>query len=207
MWKDMEKTLEPDAQGRRKVRYIGISNFNVTQIEDLLSKTKVKPLVHQIESHPYLQDWKFVEFHKKVGIPIVAYAPFGNQNPEYHFRNWKSAGRLMLFDPVLKKIATSRKCTTAQVALAWNLARNITVIPKAENIVHQLENYEARSKCKLTEQDMAAIKALDQDGKAGRRYWDMVRILLLSVINSPSKYAEHLLEGELLKMSRPNPVI
>jgi diketogulonate reductase-like aldo/keto reductase len=81
----------------------------------------------------------------------------------------------MLFDPVLQKIAKSRKCTTAQVALAWNLARNITVIPKAENIVHQLENYEARSKCKLTEQDLTAIKALDQDGKAGRRYWDMVR--------------------------------
>jgi diketogulonate reductase-like aldo/keto reductase len=45
MWKNMEKALEPDANGHRKVRFIGISNFNVTQIDDLLSKTKIKPYV------------------------------------------------------------------------------------------------------------------------------------------------------------------
>jgi len=173
MWKAMEKLLEPDSFGHRKVRYIGISNFNVTQIEDLLAKTRVKPYVHQIESHPYLQDWKFTEFHEKIGLPIVAYAPLGNTNPEYHYRNWKSAGRLMINDPVLKRIGAAHGCTAAQVALAWNLARNITVIPKAENVLHQVENYEAHSKCKLTAQDMAAIRELDEHGKGGKRYWDM----------------------------------
>jgi alcohol dehydrogenase (NADP+) len=79
----------------------------------------------------------------------------------------------MLDDPVLKKIAAARGCTPAQVALVWNLNRNITVIPKAFNAIHQVENYEARTKCKLTDADMASIKGLDEDGKAGRRYWDM----------------------------------
>jgi alcohol dehydrogenase (NADP+) len=79
----------------------------------------------------------------------------------------------MIEDPTLKKIAKARGCTPAQVALVWNLNRNITVIPKAFNAVHQVENYEARTKCKLTDADMAAVKALDEDGKAGRRYWDM----------------------------------
>jgi Aldo/keto reductase family len=79
----------------------------------------------------------------------------------------------MINDPVLKKIGAAHGCTGAQVALAWNLARNITVIVKAENVIHQVENYEARSKCKLTAQDMAAIRELDENGKGGRRFWDM----------------------------------
>lgn len=120
-----------------------------------------------------MQDWKFLEYHEKVGIPVVAYAPLGNTNQEYAYRNWKSAGRQMIQDPVLKKIATARDCTPAQVSLVWNLARNVTVIPKAENVIHQVENYEAHSKCKLTTGDLATIKALDKDGKGGRRYWDM----------------------------------
>jgi len=78
----------------------------------------------------------------------------------------------MIQDPALRKIAAARDCTPAQVSLAWNLARNVTVIAKAENVIHQVENYEA-PKCKLKAEDLAAIKALDKDGKAGKRYWDM----------------------------------
>jgi hypothetical protein len=79
----------------------------------------------------------------------------------------------MIQDPVLKKIANSRGCSPAQVALAWNLDRNITVIPKAENVIHQVENYEARAKCKLHKGDLEAIRALDEHGRGGKRYWDM----------------------------------
>ena len=46
----MEKVLEPDANGHRKVHHIGISNFNVTQIEDLLAATKVKPYVCLVQA-------------------------------------------------------------------------------------------------------------------------------------------------------------
>jgi len=58
-----------------------------------------------------------------------------------------------------------------------NLNRNITVIPKAYNALHQVENYEARMKCKLTDADMTAIRGLDENGTAGRRYWDMCCVL------------------------------
>jgi len=169
----MEKAVEPDAKGFKKVRHIGISNFNVTQIEELLSEATIKPFNHQIEAHPYLQDWNFYDFHQQVGIPLVAYAPLGNQNPEYHYRNWKSGGKLMLDDLTLKKIAGARGCTTAQVSLAWNLARNVTVIPKAFNPQNAIDNYEAHQKCKLTSADLSAIRALDQNGAGGKRYWDM----------------------------------
>jgi diketogulonate reductase-like aldo/keto reductase len=173
MWKQLEKSLEPDAKGFRKVRHIGISNFNVTQLEDLMASAKVKPYTHQIEAHPYLQDWAFYSVHQKLGVPMSAYAPLGNTNPEYHYRNWKSAGRLMLDDPVLKSIAKARGCSPAQVALKWNLERKVPVIVKSTSHAHQLENYEANANCKLTPEDLAKIKALDKNGAGGRRYWDM----------------------------------
>jgi len=52
MWKHMERALEPDASGHRKVHHIGISNFNVTQIEELLAKTRVKPYV-RVSARPH----------------------------------------------------------------------------------------------------------------------------------------------------------
>jgi len=172
MWKQLEQSLQPDSNGFRKIRHIGISNFNVTQLEDLLAHATVKPYTHQIEAHPYLQDWKFYDVHQKLGVPLSAYAPLGNTNTEYHYRNWKSAGRLMLDDPVLKSIAKARGCTPAQVAIKWNLERKVPVIVKAFYHDHQVENYEA-NQCKLQPEDLAKIKALDKDGTAGKRFWDM----------------------------------
>jgi len=169
MWRKLEELVD-----ERKTRHIGISNFNTTQIEELLRHARIKPYTHQIESHPYLQDWKFFDFHRQKDIHITAYAPLGNTNPDYHYRNWKSAGRLMINDPVLKKIASEHgSCTPAQIALAFNLHRNITVIPKAVNVIHQVENYEAHQKCKLSDRDVERIRDLDRNGRGGKRYWDM----------------------------------
>jgi len=175
MWQKMERLVGPN----KPTRHIGISNFNITQIEELLRVARIKPFVHQIEAHPYLQDWKFVEFHQRHGIPLTAYAPLGNTNPEYHFRNWKSSGRLMLQDKTLNTIAARRRCTPAQVALAWNWNRGITPIVKAANPVHQLENYEALEKCRLTDEDMNEIRRIDDNGRQGRRYWDMCCVMNL----------------------------
>jgi alcohol dehydrogenase (NADP+) len=169
------------------VKKIGISNYNVTQIEQLLAVAKIKPYVrvvlipissivrlidwyqvHQIELHPYLQQNDFVDFHKKHGIRLVAYAPLGNTNPEYAYR--AKMTNPILQDVTLNRIAKKRGCSSAaQVALAWNLKRGITVIPKAEKLEHQKENYLTVSQCKLTDADMASIKRLDLKA----RYWDM----------------------------------
>jgi len=175
MWRRLEDLVRAG-----KTRYIGISNFNVTQVDELLRRAKIQPYTHQIESHPYLQDWAFYDFHRERGLHLTAYAPLGNTNPDYHYRNWKSAGRLMINDPVLKRIASEHgDCTPAQISLAWNLARNVTVIPKAFNPIHQVENYEAHEKCKITPQDADRIKRLDDNGRGGKRYWDMCCMMML----------------------------
>lgn len=76
----------------------------------------------------------------------------------------------LLQDETLTRIAKKRGCASAaQVALAWNLKRGITVIPRAKEESHQKENYRTVSDCKLTDADMASIKRLDIKA----RYWDM----------------------------------
>jgi len=172
MWQAMEKLLttpnNASVDSTPMVKKIGISNYNVTQIEQLLAIAKVKPYVHQIELHPYLQQNDFVEFHKKHGIRLVAYGSLGNTNPEYSYRAKMTSP--LLEDVTLNRIAKKRGCASAaQVALAWSLKRGITVIPKAEKVEHQKENYRTVSDCKLTDNDMASIKRLDLKA----RYWDM----------------------------------
>lgn len=70
----MEKLLDSG-----KARAIGVCNFTVNKLEDLLSKTKVVPAVNQIEAHPYLQQPALVEYCKSRGILIEAYSAPGQQ--------------------------------------------------------------------------------------------------------------------------------
>jgi len=177
-WKAMEKLVAPgNVATKGKTRFIGISNFNVTQIEDLLKAATIKPKVHQIELHPYLQQNAFVALHQQKGIALTAYAPLGDTNPAYRAGGiaggrFMKAGKLtpLLQNPVLAAIGKERGCTVAQVSLAWNLKRGIkSVHPKAAQVVHQKENFDAY-KCKLQDSDMAKILAIDKTTKF--RMWD-----------------------------------
>jgi alcohol dehydrogenase (NADP+) len=150
----MEKLARPGGP----TRYIGISNFSPKQVEEILSIATIKPKVHQIELHPYLQQDAFVSSLQKQGIAVTAYAPLGNTNPVYG-----SVGRRqpqVLADSVLNAIGRSRGCSVAQVVLAWNIARGVSVIPKAAQEAHQKENIVAAEKCKLQADDLAKIKTM-----------------------------------------------
>lgn len=68
----MEELVE---QG--KVKSIGLSNFNITQIEDLLKNCKFKPVVNQVEVHPYYQNNELIDYCQKNDIIVTAYAPLG----------------------------------------------------------------------------------------------------------------------------------
>ncbi|XP_017792906.1 PREDICTED: aldose reductase-like [Habropoda laboriosa] len=70
-WHEMEKLLK-----KGLVKNIGISNFNIEQIERLLQKSTIKPVTNQVECHPYLTIKKFSELNNSKGITITAYSPF-----------------------------------------------------------------------------------------------------------------------------------
>lgn len=165
--------MEKYAGEGKLTRYIGISNFNQTQLDELLAAATIVPKVHQFELHPYLQQTAFVNYHKAKNITVTAYAPLGNTNPSYASRARRAAP--LLSNPVLVGIAKDRGCTPAQVSLKWNMDRGVVVHPKTQRKERQKENFEAYTKCKLTEEDHKKIEEL---GKKPVRFWEICSTLL-----------------------------
>ncbi|KAI9748304.1 MAG: hypothetical protein M1815_003353 [Lichina confinis] len=121
-YKAMEKLV---AKGKAKA--IGISNFSKAELARLIKETSVVPAVHQVELHPWLQQKEFVDFHRQHNIHVTQYSPFGNQNETYG----SDLGKL-IDDPVLVEIGKKYNKSGAQVALAWGIAHDRTVIPKSK---------------------------------------------------------------------------
>ncbi|KAI8869626.1 aldo/keto reductase [Ramicandelaber brevisporus] len=140
IWGDMEKLV---AAG--KVRSIGLSNCRKTHIEEVLKvATTAKPVVNQVEMHPYLQQDDLVAFCKQHGIVVTAYSPLGSSGFE----------PAMLEDSTLVRIAKEHDTTPAIVALSWNIQRGVGVIPKSSNPDRLRQN---TSIVTLSEQDMSDI--------------------------------------------------
>jgi alcohol dehydrogenase (NADP+) len=157
----MEKLVGPNGPAR----YIGVSNFSPQQMKDILAVAKIKPKVHQFELHPYLQQNDFVEWHKQNGIAIIAYAPLGPTSNYYYYvtsrGNPSPQPPRLTSNSVLVDIAKARGCTSSiQVSLAWNMKRDVAVIPKAAQTAHQVENAATIGKCNLTDDDMQKIAGI-----------------------------------------------
>lgn len=165
--------MEKYAGEGKLTRFIGISNFNQTQVDDLLASATIMPKVHQFELHPYLQQQAFVDYHKAKNITVTAYAPLGNTNPSYALRARRATP--LLQNPVLKEIAAARGCTPAQVSLKWNMDRGVIPHPKTQRKERQKENFEAWTKCQLTDADRAKIKEL---GAKPQRFWEICSVML-----------------------------
>jgi alcohol dehydrogenase (NADP+) len=141
-------------------RFIGVSNFSPSQLTDLLAVARIKPKVVQIELHPYLPQSNYVETIFRHGISVIGYAPLGNTNPMYEEAQWEKTGSRapkLLTNQVVQDVAKIRGCTPAQVVLAWNMYRKVSVIPKAQNPEHQKENIATPEKCKLVENDVRRL--------------------------------------------------
>ena len=154
-WHAMEKLVDTG-----KVRFVGVSNFDPDQMKDLIKNSNSKPTVHQFELHPYLQQTKWVQWHKDNGINVTAYSPFGNANPTYNAPgNEDDDPPLLLENTVVTNIALIRGCTPAQVVLSWGMQRGTSVIPKSAHADRIKENY-ASLHCKLQSSDYKQITAI-----------------------------------------------
>lgn len=158
---------------KTKVLNIGISNFSPKQLHHLISETGIKPAVHQMELHPYLQQDSWLATHRALGISVTAYSPLGNSNPTYHhsstspsifsrfcdllFGESKKSPPLLLENETIKRIAERRNCTPAQVALAWGIGRGTSVIPKSSHEEWIKENYGSLG-CVLEVGDLVELK-------------------------------------------------
>ena len=140
-------------------RHVGVSNFSIKKISELLPHCKIEPEVDQVELHPFLQQPELVSYCASRGILVTAYAPLGSSDRPARI---KSAGEPSLLEnPEIKSIAEARGCTPAQVLLAWHIQRGISVIPKSVTPSRLRENL-AAAEIRLTASDLERIAGLDR---------------------------------------------
>jgi len=144
-----------DAQQRGVVRQIGVSNFLPEHLERLEHETGVRPVVNQIELHPYFPQEEQLAYHLEHGIITEAWSPIGR-------------AKALLEEPVIVEVATAHDISPAQAVLAWHVARQSVAIPKASSLEHQRANLAAASVV-LDDAEVAAITAL---GRADGRLFD-----------------------------------
>ncbi|XP_007526644.1 prostaglandin F synthase 1-like [Erinaceus europaeus] len=155
-WEALEKCKDAGL-----VRSIGVSNFNLRQLEMLLNKPglKYKPVCNQVECHPYLNQSKLLEFCKDNDIVLVAYAALGSDvEKEWVTKNCP----LLLKDPVLKAIAQKHGRSPAQVALRYQLQRGVVVLAKSFSEKRIQENLQIFD-FQLLPEDMEAIDGLNRN--------------------------------------------
>lgn len=157
-WKAMEALADKGLCG-----HIGVSNFSITKLQDLLHSAKLKPEMNQIELHPYLQQPAMLDFCNKNGIHLTAYSPLGSSDRPPAMKVQDEP--VLLREPVLATIAERCGATQAQVLISWAIHRGTAVIPKSVNPERMKQNL-AAADVLLTQDDMQEIAELDRN----RRY-------------------------------------
>ncbi len=140
-----------------EVRSIGVSNYMIRHLEELLSETDIVPAVNQFELSPFLQRKKLVAYCRERGILVESYSTLG--------RGQK------LTDVRLAAIGRKYGKTPAQVALRWALQSDIAVIPKSVHKERILENA-AIFDFDIAPDDMRAMAELDEDYSVIPAAWD-----------------------------------
>jgi diketogulonate reductase-like aldo/keto reductase len=139
LWNEL---LEVKAAGL--VRDVGVSNYSLRQIDELIAASGEAPAVNQIDWGPARYDARVLAGHAERGIAVEGYSPLKNTN---------------LDDPVLAKIAAAHGVTTAQVVLRWHLEHGTAVIPKSARPDRIRSNFDLL-RFSLTEDEVASIDAL-----------------------------------------------
>ncbi|XP_075994359.1 aldo-keto reductase family 1 member B1 [Genypterus blacodes] len=160
VWRGMEAL-----QASGKVRNIGVSNFNILQLERLLTLCTVTPAVNQVELHPYLTQTALVEFCKSKNIALTAYSPFGSPERPPQLVRADSDPVKLLEDPVVADVARKHQRSPAQVLLRYHVQQGVAVIPKSDKSHHLLENTKVFD-FSLSEEDLRELRGLERGWRA-----------------------------------------
>lgn len=146
-WKALEKLYK---DGR--VRAIGVSNFQIHHLEDLMSEAEIKPMVNQVEYHPSLTQKELQSFCKQEGIQLEAWSPL-------------KKGQLQE-DPTIVEIANKYQKTPAQIIIRWDLQNEVVTIPKSVKEHRIIENADVFD-FELSADDMNKIDGLNKNERTG----------------------------------------
>lgn len=146
-WKAMENLYNEG-----KIKNIGVSNFHVHHLEELLQEASIKPVINQIECHPYLTQKELRAYLEAQKIVAQSWSPLMNGQ--------------ILEDEVVKEIANELGKTPAQVIIRWNIDENIVVIPKSVTPSRIEENLNVFD-FELSEDQLSRLNALNKDERIG----------------------------------------
>ncbi|SNT57520.1 Aldo/keto reductase [Bacillus sp. OK838] len=135
-----------------KVKAIGVSNFQIHHLKDLMKDAEVKPMVNQVECHPRLTQKEVQAFCKEQGIQLEAWSPL-------------MQGELLDND-VLQVIAAKHGKSVAQVILRWDIQNGIVTIPKSTK-EHRIVENSSVFDFELTEEELNQIDGLNQNHRVG----------------------------------------
>lgn len=146
-WRALEKLYE-----EKRVRAIGVCNFHISHFELLSTKANIKPMINQIEIHPYLTQDAVVDYLRKENIAIEAWSPLARNK--------------VVNEPLLVEIGKKYHKSASQITLRWHIQNGYIVIPKSSNPARIAENANIFD-FELTADEMAKISGLNQNFRTG----------------------------------------
>ncbi len=152
-WRLMEQIAQSG-----KAKAIGVSNYTIAHLEELLRESSIKPAVNQVELHVYLQQPELVDFCKKHKIVVEAYSPLAHGYGIDHI--------------TLRKIGKKHGKTPAQIMLRWTVERGTLPLPKSVHSDRIAENF-AIFDFALDKADMEELAKLEQDYRTA---WDPTHV-------------------------------
>jgi len=151
-WRAMESLVE-----KRKCKSIGVSNYPLMLMADLVTQAKIEPACNQIEAHVYYQRESLVNYCLARGICVTAHTPLGGG--QANAETWNTPSPLK--DEVIDEIAKAHSKSPAQVLLRFLLQIGIVVLPKSVKSHRMAENIDLFGFC-LTDEDMSKIQKLEK---------------------------------------------
>lgn len=146
-WRALEKLYK---EGR--VKAIGVSNFQIHHLQELMQDAEIKPMVNQVEFHPRLTQKELHSFCREHGIQLEAWSPFMQG--------------LLLGNEVLQEIAAKYNKSVTQVILRWDLQHGVVTIPKTTKAHRMIENASIFD-FSLTDEEMKRIDDLNKNERVG----------------------------------------
>jgi diketogulonate reductase-like aldo/keto reductase len=148
----------------KRIRAIGVSNFNPQHLTSLMERSEVVPAVNQIELHPYMTQESVQKANDGYAIKTECWSPIGGvfislpKDPAHVVR--------VLEDPMIVQLGQKYRKTPAQIVLRWHNQHGRIVIPKSQHYERLLKNIEI-FQFELSPEDLAAIDGLNRDLRAG----------------------------------------
>ncbi|XP_052755147.1 uncharacterized protein LOC113509285 isoform X2 [Galleria mellonella] len=153
-WYGMEGLVE-----KGLVRSIGVSNFNSKQLHRVLGRARIKPVINQVECHPYLSQQRLNEFCEERDVKLMCYGVLGSKGTP---KELKSSLPPIVDDPLVKVMAAGLDMTIGQLLVRYQIESGHSVVVKASTGAHLWDNLQALEK-RLTPEQVDALNALNRN--------------------------------------------